>query len=591
MSDDPLVGQLLHDTHEVVRKIGQGGMGSVYEAVHKRLRKQKFAIKVLHQKMVENETVFARFQREAEIATEIGHPNIISVVDFYDTDDGQPCMVMEFLEGEDLGERIKRKGKLTPHEVVDLLEQVGGALQAVHEKGVTHRDLKPANIFMVKSHDGSMKVKVLDFGISKIRDSGTLTGDQAVLGTPHYMSPEQGEGAVKDVDHRTDIFALGTISYQVLSGKIPFDAPTLIGVIRSICDKPHQPVTAYVPGLSKQVDAVLNRALAKKKEDRYQRVGDFVAALTEALDGCSPVADVARPARGAALDQDTVADEAQETRQGGGEGTDRPPRSGVPADPHITNVMGIDEVLADAKVSEGDAPVSPYTTLSGASGEQATEARRIQGQKKKRSAMALAGAAVVVLVAGGIYLATRGPSGGATETAPVVASPARAPEPAPPEPTPPGPGKTTPEPKAEPSPKPQPPEATAKTEARPAAPQKVFITLRLTPAGARVLLDGKPRSENPLVLEKNDEPHKLRVEAGGFLPRERDLVADADRTVRVALKKIVKPVRRPTRKVRRSTRKVGADDDEEGFSDLEAPKPKPKPRPKKKTDDEAFDNL
>jgi len=162
---------------------------------------------------------------------------------------------------------------------------VGGALQAVHDKGVTHRDLKPANIFMVDQPDGTMKVKVLDFGISKIRDSGTLTGDAAILGTPHYMSPEQGEGAVKDVDHRTDIFALGTVCYQMLTGKVPFDAPAMLGVIRAICDKPHKPATVHVPGLNEQVDAVLNRALAKKREDRFQRVDDFVQDLKKALTG------------------------------------------------------------------------------------------------------------------------------------------------------------------------------------------------------------------------------------------------------------------------------------------------------------------
>ena len=285
MNKDPLIGRVLHDTHEVVRLIGQGGMGSVYEAVHKRLRKQKFAIKVLHQRMVEDDTIFARFQREAEIATEVGHPSIISVVDFYETEEGLPCMVMEFLEGEDLGQRLKRQGKLTPHEVMELVEQVGGALQAVHDKGVVHRDLKPANIFMVDRADGKMKVKVLDFGISKIRDSGTLTGEKAVLGTPHYMSPEQGEGGTRDVDHRTDIFALGTICYQVLSGKVPFDAPTMLGVIRAICDKPHEPVTVHAPNLGPEVDHVLNRALAKKKEDRYQRVEEFTRELTRAIVG------------------------------------------------------------------------------------------------------------------------------------------------------------------------------------------------------------------------------------------------------------------------------------------------------------------
>ena len=252
MGSDPLIGKVLHDTHEVVRLIGQGGMGAVYEAVHKRLRKQKFAVKVLHQKMVEDEKIFTRFQREAEIATEVGHANIISVVDFYETDDGQPCKVMEYLEGEDLGVQIKKMGKLKPHEVVELVVQVGGALQAVHDKGVVHRDLKPANIFLVKRPNGKEKVKVLDFGISKIRDSGTLTGDQAVLGPPHYMSPEQGEGVTRDVDHRTDIFALGTIFYQVLCGKVPFNAPTMRGVIRAICDKRHKSVTVCIPGTFKQ---------------------------------------------------------------------------------------------------------------------------------------------------------------------------------------------------------------------------------------------------------------------------------------------------------------------------------------------------
>ena len=125
MGSDPLIGKVLHDMHEIVRLIGQGGMGAVYEAVHKRLRKQRFAVKVLHQKMVDNETIFARFQREAEIATKIGHPNIVYVLDFYETDEGMPCMVMEYLEGENLGEQLKKRGKLPPHEVVELMEQLG----------------------------------------------------------------------------------------------------------------------------------------------------------------------------------------------------------------------------------------------------------------------------------------------------------------------------------------------------------------------------------------------------------------------------------------------------------------------------------
>ena len=635
MSDDPLVGQLLHDTHEVVRKIGQGGMGAVYEAVHKRLRKQKFAIKVLHQKMVENETVFARFQREAEIATEIGHPNIISVVDFYDTDDGLPCMVMEYLEGEDLGERIKRQGKLTLHEVVELLEQVGGALQAVHDKGVTHRDLKPANIFLTERPDGSTKVKVLDFGISKIRDSGTLTGDQAVLGTPHYMSPEQGEGVVKDVDHRTDIFALGTICYQVLSGKIPFDAPTLIGVIRSICDKPHEPVTAHVPGLNKQVDAVLNRALAKKKEDRYQRVGDFVRELKNALEGVAVDEEdeleldesvTATTAWQPAMSEDEAAaalagktavleDPSPPAMDAGEQGVpeEKPRRltSEIPADPNITNVMGIDEVLGGAVVEptaqpEEEAPptsVSPHTTLSGAVGEQATGERRAPVEKKKLPAMAMAAAAVVVLALGGVYMATRG--GGsedrskAAPPASVAAAPSRSKEPRK------APAVATAAPKREPAaspPVPTPgvqPAQKAEEAASPPAPKPtVAITLRLTPPSARVLLDGKVRKDNPLTLKKDGNVHKLRIEADGHQPAERSIEASTDLSLSIKLETTSKPARAAKlakKRTRRRARVKQTDDD--GYDDLESPKqkqkhkPKSMPKPKKKSDEDGYDNL
>lgn len=387
MSKDPLIGQVLHDTHRIVRLIGQGGMGSVYEAVHKRLRKQRFAVKVLHKKMVENETVFARFKQEAEIATEIGHPNIVYVTDFYETDDGQPCMVMEYLDGEDLGERIKKRGKLSPQEVLEMMEQVGGALQAVHDKGVTHRDLKPANIFMVDRPDGKMKAKVLDFGISKIRDSGTLTGDHAILGTPHYMSPEQGEGEILEVDYRTDIFALGTICYQVLSGKVPFEAPTLLGVIRAICDKPHVPITVHAPSLGSEVDRVLSRALAKKKVDRYQRVDVFAQELTRALegkgnphivlDGGAPqspdrtttphllmvderqpaaappdgntanVLDIELASHGGSTisEHDAVSPEASVKAGSSKKRMDEPSYSEESPDPNITNVMGIVEAI------------------------------------------------------------------------------------------------------------------------------------------------------------------------------------------------------------------------------------------------------
>ena len=289
MGSDPLIGKLLHDTHKIVRRIGIGGMGTVYEAVHVRLRKQRFAVKVLHAGMVDNESLYARFRQEAEVSTEIGHPNIVYVTDFYETDQGQPCIVMEYLRGENLAQRLKKKAKLSAAEIIQIMEEVGSALQAVHDKDVVHRDLKPGNIFLCSAPGGSFRVKVLDFGISKIRDSGNaITGDMAVLGTPSYMSPEQGEGRAQDVDHRTDIFALGIICYRMLSNVLPFNGPTMVSVIRAICDKPHTPITVHLPELGGDVDRVLNRALAKDKEQRYSRIEDLVREFRAALEGPEP---------------------------------------------------------------------------------------------------------------------------------------------------------------------------------------------------------------------------------------------------------------------------------------------------------------
>ena len=284
MAADPLIGKVLHDSHKIVRLIGRGGMGSVYEALHVRLKKKRFAVKVLDARMVEDETNYIRFRREAEITTELGHRNIVEVMDFYDTDDGRPCTVMELLEGEDISALLKRKDRLPPRVVAEIARQVGSALGAVHEKEIVHRDLKPGNVFLCPMDDGGFRVKVLDFGISKIRDSSSLTGDRMVLGTPHYMAPEQGEGKVHDVDHRTDIFALGTLCYQMLSGELPFDAPTLLGTIRAICDKPHPKISSHMPALGPGVDRVFDRVLAKEKPERFQQASEFATALSEALE-------------------------------------------------------------------------------------------------------------------------------------------------------------------------------------------------------------------------------------------------------------------------------------------------------------------
>ncbi len=281
---EELIGQVLHDTHRVVRRIGAGGMGEVYEAEHVRLRRSRFAVKVLHERGHAGGEAYRRFRREAEIASELGHPNIIFVTDFYETPSGRPCIVMEFLEGEDLAQRLERQGRLQPQELASVMRQVGGALAAAHARGVIHRDLKPQNIFMARDPEIGTRVKLLDFGISKIKDSASaLTGTEVLMGTPYYMAPEQAEGKARDVDARTDIFALGIIAYQCLSGELPFRAPTPLGVLRQVCDREPRALQEVMPGLPSEVSRVIMQALSKSPAQRHQTVEDFVAALTAAL--------------------------------------------------------------------------------------------------------------------------------------------------------------------------------------------------------------------------------------------------------------------------------------------------------------------
>lgn len=281
---DDFTGRILHDTYRILRKIAEGGMGEVFEAEHVRLTGRRFAIKILGRAISRIPEVYARFRREAEITSRMGHPNIVDVLDFYETEEGRPYLVMEHLEGEDLATRLARAGALHPAVASEVLRQVGEALTAAHALGVVHRDMKPENIFLTV-RDGMIRVKVLDFGISKIRDSkSVVTRDLAVLGTPYYMSPEQGEGSVKDIDHTTDIFALGTIAYQALCNQLPFDAPTIPGVVYKICHVEPVPLSRILPWFPEAGDAVLARALAKAKTARYPQASAFVGELCPLLD-------------------------------------------------------------------------------------------------------------------------------------------------------------------------------------------------------------------------------------------------------------------------------------------------------------------
>jgi serine/threonine-protein kinase len=271
------VGLVIADTYEVTGLIGRGGMGGVWAASHRRLPGKTVAIKVLHPDVAADAEALARFRREAEIASRLGHPNIVAVHDFNVLPDGTPYLILEHLHGESLRDRIRR-APLPVTAAIDILRQVGSALRTAHEEGIIHRDLKPQNIFLVPTESGGHvrdHAVVLDFGISKIRGSETIqTQTTAMLGTPQYMAPEQAAGKHDAVDPRTDVFALGAIAYEMLAGEPAFTGQSV-------------PEVVFTPALAERAPAVppamvqaIERALEKKQEDRFGSVAAFIEALT-----------------------------------------------------------------------------------------------------------------------------------------------------------------------------------------------------------------------------------------------------------------------------------------------------------------------
>ena len=277
-------GTILHDTYRIDAELGRGGMGRVYAATHTRLPR-RFAVKIV--KETTDAQALKRFRREAEICSQIGHRNIVQVFDFNEHD-GQPYIVMELLTGESLRQRLDREPVLPRPLVVQMVREIGKALAAAHAVGVVHRDLKPANLFLA-AEEGVERFKVLDFGISKIMGAGTLqTSEDALLGTPGYMPPEQARGEVQNVTGAADQFSLGAIVYEALAGHPAFVSPgdTPYTVLYKILSKQPAPLFGEPPA----VRAILARALAKDPAARFADVTEMTTELASALEAPAPVA-------------------------------------------------------------------------------------------------------------------------------------------------------------------------------------------------------------------------------------------------------------------------------------------------------------
>jgi eukaryotic-like serine/threonine-protein kinase len=276
-SSDPLVGQILGDTYEVQRRLGEGGMGAVYEARHVRLGKS-YAIKVMHQIFAKDRDALARFRREASVASTIASSQVAQVFDVNATRDGQPYLVYEMLVGEDLGSVLDRDGAMSIARAIRIGRQVAAGLAAAHAAGVVHRDLKPENVMLVKAPDGSDLVKVLDFGIAKVQQEDKLTRTGAVLGTPAYMAPEQARGGTT-IDHRCDVYALGAMLYRAITGRAAFSGEDAGRTLTSVIwDEPARPKTLR-RDIPDALELVIQRAMAKDPAARFASMVELDASL------------------------------------------------------------------------------------------------------------------------------------------------------------------------------------------------------------------------------------------------------------------------------------------------------------------------
>jgi serine/threonine protein kinase len=299
VEEDVHIGEIIDKKYKIIKKLGGGGMGDVYLGQHVIIGK-KVAIKILHRDLSKQKGIEERFLREARAASKIEHENIIDVSDYGSTTDKSIFIVMEYLKGEELRDLIKREVALSWSRAKSIIIQICRGLSAAHEIGIFHRDIKPANIYLIDFAGKKDFVKIIDFGIAKISnfegEQNTKTG--TIMGTPDYMSPEQGAG--RKLTHHTDIYSVGVILYEMITGSVPFKADSFMGVItKHIFEEPVTPsVFREELQIKPPIDAIILKALAKKKENRFDSMDEFIEALEKIDDiGVGPKVKVIKESR------------------------------------------------------------------------------------------------------------------------------------------------------------------------------------------------------------------------------------------------------------------------------------------------------
>lgn len=343
--EDPLIGkQVDNGEYRIVQRIGSGGMGAVYKAEQPSMNRF-VAIKVLHSRYMARGDLVSRFRREARAMSQLSHPNTARVYKYGQLDDGSLYFVMEYLEGRNLVQEVKGVGLVDPERAIKIMLPVCAALDEAHKAGMIHRDLKPENIFLTNQGGSEDFPKVLDFGLAKVTEKQMgsmsmmhLTQQGAVFGTPEFMSPEQATGS--ELDRRSDIYSLGLILYEMLTGKLPFDATNKRDIMFAQVKEPPIPLGKRAPEIlfPQGLEAVIAKAIAKAPDDRYQSALEFADALRSCLPGQMPAA----AARGA-----SAARAAARTEQASELDPD-PPSIPMSKTPYLVLAIGIALSLAGA---------------------------------------------------------------------------------------------------------------------------------------------------------------------------------------------------------------------------------------------------
>ena len=401
----PQLSDQIKTEYNIVRLLGEGGMGEVYLAEQLRVGRRLVALKVLNRACSENPELKRRFENEASSAGRIRHRNVVTVYESRGTEDGQLYVAMEYIEGVDLGRTIEARGPLPVSEIVEIVKQTAAGLNAAHKLGIVHRDIKPGNIMLTRDDDGALLVKVLDFGIARLSeaDSGssqTKTG--VVMGTPHYMSPEQALGRTGDkIDHRSDVYSLAMVVYQMLTGRVAFESDSWIQVMYKHVNDPPDPPSTVRPQLADilLIDRIIAKGLEKDREKRYQSAVEFADELRAA---CPSVAAGSKQEGATAIYPVSSIPEGLPFSETPSGVSPAPPSAAQPATPDGPTVLtSPPRPPATAAVAEPPAttasPAAPRPETARPASVAVSQAQTVQPASNNGKKFAMAASAVILV--------------------------------------------------------------------------------------------------------------------------------------------------------------------------------------------------